>query len=199
MATATQKLITAEEFFRMPDPPDGSKQELVRREIVTMPPPGFRHGIRQVRAATLLDQFAHTSRSGRVTVESGVVTERDPDTVRGPHVSFWSFERLPADQEPEGYPNVAPDLCVEVISPGDRLQRMTEKLREYFAPGVQWSGSLTQRIGPSESTVRWKKAGFFTRRLRSVAKKCCLAFPAAWPTCLLNPEMRINLPWRRQR
>ena len=37
MTTVTQKLITAEEFFQMPDPPDGSRQELVRGVIVTMP------------------------------------------------------------------------------------------------------------------------------------------------------------------
>jgi hypothetical protein len=30
MSTATQKLVTAEDFFRMPEPADGSRQELVR-------------------------------------------------------------------------------------------------------------------------------------------------------------------------
>src|SRR5262245_66308871 len=98
MATAAQKLLTAEEFALLPAPPDGSKQELVRGVIVTMPPPGFRHGLRQVRVASLLDHYALSTRRGRVTVETGVITERDPDSVRGPDVSLWSFERLPADQ-----------------------------------------------------------------------------------------------------
>lgn len=44
MSTAAQRKLTAEEFARLPDPPDGSKQELVRGEIITMPPPGFEHG-----------------------------------------------------------------------------------------------------------------------------------------------------------
>src|SRR5262249_50721903 len=137
MATVAEKLITAEEFIRMPDPPDGSQQELVRGVIVTMPPPGIRHGSRQVRAATLLDNFACSTRLGRVTVESGVITERDPDTVRGPDVAYWSAERLPLDIEPEGYPDVAADLCVEVLSPHKRLRKILEKLREYFERGVR--------------------------------------------------------------
>src|SRR5436309_2955465 len=137
MATAAQKLITAEEFLLIPDPPDGSKQELVRGEIITMAPPGFRHGLRQGRAYRILDDFATTRRLGRVTVESGLVTERDPDTVRGPDVSYWSYERLPADQEPEGYPEVAADLCVEILSPSNRPGKMREKVREYFDRGVR--------------------------------------------------------------
>lgn len=45
MATVAKRLITAEEFAEMPNPPDGSQQELVRGEIITMPPPKGRHGI----------------------------------------------------------------------------------------------------------------------------------------------------------
>ena len=40
MATLSPgKLLTAEEFMELPDPIDGSKQELVKGVIVTMPPP----------------------------------------------------------------------------------------------------------------------------------------------------------------
>ncbi|HVC92631.1 MAG TPA: hypothetical protein VND64_03025, partial [Pirellulales bacterium] len=46
MSTVTQsKLLTAEEFLLQPQPPDGSRQELVRGEIVTMPPPMMPHGV----------------------------------------------------------------------------------------------------------------------------------------------------------
>ena len=47
MATVSETLITAVEFAQMEGPMDGSKQELVRGVIITMPPPGFRHGLRQ--------------------------------------------------------------------------------------------------------------------------------------------------------
>ena len=41
MSTATTKLLTAEEFSKLPNPIDGSKQELVRGEVITMSPPSL--------------------------------------------------------------------------------------------------------------------------------------------------------------
>jgi Uma2 family endonuclease len=149
MATVAQKLITAEEFLKMPEPPDGSKQELVRGEVITMPPPGFRHGVRQGRVYRILDDYVTPRRLGRVTVESGLVTERGPDTVRGPDVAYWSAERLPLDQEPEGYPDVAADLCVEILSPSDRPGKVREKVREYCVRGVR----MVWLIDPEDRNV----------------------------------------------
>ena len=40
MSAVLSKPITAEQFLRMPEPTDGSRQELVRGAIVTMPPAG---------------------------------------------------------------------------------------------------------------------------------------------------------------
>lgn len=155
MSTAT-KLLTAEEFAKLPNPADGSKQELVRGEVVTMPPPGFIHGIVQNNVSFSLTAYARQTKSGRVTVESGVVTERDEDTVRGPDVAYWSYERLPADQVPEGYANVAPDLCVEVLSPSNTEQRTTRKVAEYFACGAR----MVWVVDPEERTVTiYRKPG----------------------------------------
>lgn len=137
MATVAQKLITAEEFARLPEPADGSKQELIQGELVTMPPPGFRHGVVQLNIGSLLRDHVRSHKLGRVTVESGLVTERDPDTVRGPDVAFWSDVRLPLDQMPEGYPEIAADLCVEVLSPSDSHKYVQEKVREYLDRGVR--------------------------------------------------------------
>src|SRR3954463_6925505 len=96
MTTATTKLITAEEFGRMPDPPDGSQQELVRGVIVTMPPPKGRHGACCSKINRRLGNFADEHGLGTVfSNDTGCITERDPDTVRGPDVSFWSRARLP--------------------------------------------------------------------------------------------------------
>ncbi len=149
MATVTEKLLTAEEFSRLPNPPDGSKQELVKGEIVTMPPPGFAHGVCQMRISGILDQHARSHRLGRMAVESGLITERNPDSVRGPDISFWSFERLPPEQTPQGYPEVAADLCVEVLSPSNRPKDIREKIVEYFARGVR----LVWIVDPEDRSV----------------------------------------------
>lgn len=150
MATVTERLLTAEEFSRLPNPPDGSKQELVKGEIVTMPPPSFTHGFHQGRIYTLMDQHVRSHNLGRTTVESGLITERDPDTVRGPDISFWSFERLPPEQTPQVYPDVAANLCVEVLSPSNRLPQISDKIQEYFSRG----GRMVWIVDPEDRTVR---------------------------------------------
>jgi Uma2 family endonuclease len=146
MATVPQtlppkKLLTWREFALLPDPPDGSKQELVRGVIITMPPPRFRHGRLQGRAFKLLDDFVEPRKLGRVVLETGVITEHDPDSVRGPDVSYWSAERLPLDFEPELYAEVPADLVVEVLSPGETpkkiLKKILKKIKEYFAARVR--------------------------------------------------------------
>lgn len=149
MSTVAQKLITADEFFRMPEPPDGSKQELVQGEVVTMPPTGFRHGSVQHYIAFQLEMFLQVHKLGTITVESGVRTERDPDSVRGPDVAFWSKERIPLNEKPVGYPEVAADLCVEVMSPSDRVSQLRRKASEYLNHGVR----LVWIVDPEDQTV----------------------------------------------
>lgn len=58
MATAVATpLLTVEEFARRPEPLDGSREELVRGKILTMPPPRFRHGRIQLRIGYLIQAF----------------------------------------------------------------------------------------------------------------------------------------------
>jgi Uma2 family endonuclease len=137
MATATQTLLTAEEFLQLPDPPDGSRQELARGEIVTMPPPGYSHGVIQLNVGSLLHAYGRRTGRGRATTESGVTTERGPDSVRGPDVAFWAAEKIPLGDWPAGYPAVAPELVVEIVSESKRLSRVLDKLPEYFRCGVR--------------------------------------------------------------
>ena len=138
MLTATaSELMSVDEFIRRPSPLDGSREELVEGRVVTMPPPRFLHGEIQLTVGAVLKAFVKSNRLGRVVTESGLVTRRDPDTVRGPDVAYWSRERLPLETEVEVYPDVAADLCVEVLSPDERPRDVQQKLREYFECGVR--------------------------------------------------------------
>ncbi len=132
MSTATAQLITAEEFFRMPAPPDGSLQELVRGRVETMPPPSTYHGVCCMEIGFRMRLYLKEHPIGWVASnDSGFITERDPDTVRGPDLSFWTRERLP--QLPmEGYVALAPDLVAEVLSPHDFFARFQRKLLHYL-------------------------------------------------------------------
>ena len=132
---APEKHVTAEEFLCLPDAE--GRAELVRGKVVEMNPPGFKHGRICARIVYLLSVFLEERHLGRlVGNDAGVVTERGPDTVRGPDVAFYSFARLPQEQDPDGYPDVKPELVFEVLSPGNRWPDVHRKIGEYLDVGV---------------------------------------------------------------
>lgn len=134
MATV-DTLITAEGFFLLPD--DGRPSELVRGRIVYMNMPGFRHGRVCVRVVWIVSNHVIPREIGRVVSnDSGVQTEHDPDTVRGADVAYYSFSRLPPDQDPSGYPEVSPEIVFEVLSPSDRWSEIQGKVGEYLSAKV---------------------------------------------------------------
>ncbi|MBV9124445.1 MAG: Uma2 family endonuclease [Planctomycetes bacterium] len=148
MATVSESLITAEEFFRMPEPADGSQQELVRGRVVTMPPPGGRHGVCCLKLGRRIGNYVEKHQLGTVASnDTGFITERNPDTVRGPDLSYWSRARLP--QVPEGYIDIPPDLAVEIISPHDHYSRIQQKVRHYLNCGVR----LVWVVDPEDRSI----------------------------------------------
>ena len=97
-----------------------------------MTPPGGEHGHVAVNTAYLLKSYSKETGTGRVVVESGFYLEREPDTVRGPDVSFFLDRQLPI-----GYFEAAPDLAVEIVSPNDSSQELEEKVQGYLESGVK--------------------------------------------------------------
>jgi len=149
MSATAAKLLTAEEFSRRPELLDGSREELVRGKVVTMPAPGFRHGQVTVQIASILKSYVTGKRIGHVLAETGVRTERQPDTVRGPDVSFWSYKRVPKSAKIVGYPEVAADLCIEIRSPSNTLRKLQRKTTEYLQAGVR----MVWIVDPKEESV----------------------------------------------
>lgn len=134
MSIADTKLVTAAEFLRMPDL---GPCELVRGRIELTNPPGFRHGRVGARICYLLERYLEKNDIGRAaTLDAGVVTEHDPDTVRGADVLYYSYQRLPADQDPDDYPELPPEIILEVLSPGNVHSKMLVKVGEYLEAGV---------------------------------------------------------------
>ncbi len=60
-----------------------------------------------------------------------------PDNVRSPDVSFVAAGRFPEERAPVGFPALAPDLAVEVLSPDDRPSEMFQKFGEYLDAGTR--------------------------------------------------------------
>jgi Uma2 family endonuclease len=134
MATA-EALMTVEEYAEMPD--DGRRTELVRGRIIELTRPTFLHGYVCLEIASILRNWVKERGLGRVVGnDSGIVTERNPDTLRGADVAYYSYARLPKDRVPEKYPNVAPDIVIEVRSPSDRWRDIHAKVAEYLNMGV---------------------------------------------------------------
>jgi Uma2 family endonuclease len=128
-------LMTAEEFAARPDP--GYPEELVRGKIVPTPMPKPRHGEICSKADRIVGVHAEERDLGRVFCnDTGVITERGPDTVRGADISFYSFARVPKGPLPDRYLDVAPDLVVEVLSPGDRWPKVLGKVAAYLDAGT---------------------------------------------------------------
>jgi len=147
------KLITAEEFMAM-DLGEGL-HELVRGEIVEVSPPGQRHGRISFKAGMILERFGSETRHGYVVSnDAGVQTERDPDSVRGADVSYYSNARLPESEIVDGLPPVVPDLVVEVYSPSDRPGKMGRKVAEYLNAGV----AMVWVLYPKRRTLRIERA-----------------------------------------
>ncbi len=131
---AAEPLLSAEEFARRRDAE--RPEELVRGRIVLMPMPKPRHGYLCNKAGRLLGNYCEEHHLGWVfNNDTGVVTERGPDTVRGADVAFYSYARLPEGDLPDRYPDVAPDLILEVLSPSDRWPQVLAKVAEYLAAG----------------------------------------------------------------
>jgi Uma2 family endonuclease len=134
MAIASD-LLTADDFRQLPE--DGQLYELVRGNAIMMVRPGYRHGKVCNQAGRILGNYVEEHRLGTVlNNDSGVITERNPDTVRGPDIAYYSFARMPAESVPVGYPSAPPEIVVEVLSPHDRWSEVLSKAGEYLQAGV---------------------------------------------------------------
>lgn len=136
--------VTAEDLLRMPD--DGFRYELVRGELRQMAPAGNVHGRIAMNFGTSLNNHVKAHDLGVVyAAETGFRLAEDPDTVRAPDVAFVSRERIQAVGEVEGYWPGAPDLAVEVISPGDSHVEVEEKVFDWLDAGTKMVLTINPR------------------------------------------------------
>ncbi|MCS6911154.1 MAG: Uma2 family endonuclease, partial [Anaerolineales bacterium] len=125
IAPSQEKLITGEELARMPGL---GPCELIDGRIVPMSPTGDLHGGLELSIGESLRTFVRQRKLGKVRVgEVGIYTRRNPDRVRAADVLFISNERY-VQRKSHSYLDVAPDLIVEILSPDDTMQDMTQKL-----------------------------------------------------------------------
>ena len=152
------RLLEESDLALLPD--DGYRHELAAGILVSEPLPAHRHDRIRRRLERVLEEFVEAHGLGEVFGEAGYLLARDPDTVRGPDVSWVSASRLAGFDDRRFFPG-APDLAVEILSPSNRPSDMHAKVADYLAAGTR----LVWIIDPERRIVTEHRTLLAPRRL----------------------------------
>ncbi len=152
MTTRTRKITVAEFEAMAADP--GHRYELVDGELVDMDGKP-RHGRVTARIGSLIqDRVFDAGLPLDVGVNTGFVMSET--TLRFPDVHVTSWERLAEyDESAPGWPRLAPDVAIEVVSASNTQAALERKTAEYFAGG----SSAVWIVDPDPRTVMIRRPG----------------------------------------
>lgn len=101
---------------------------------IVMTPTRNKHGAYQFKLANIVDDLLRQEeRQGIVVTESAIQTRKGTKVA---DVAWYSAERWAVVQD-EYDASIAPELCVEIISPGNSSGEIDEKRQLYFTAGAQ--------------------------------------------------------------
>lgn len=110
---------------------------------------GYSESVLALVLAASLRAFVLPGNPGVISGADGMM-RLFPGLVRGPDVAYASWDRIPGRRFPtDPIAGFAPDLAVEVLSPGNTAAEMARKRREYFEAGVR----LVWEVDPASRTV----------------------------------------------
>ena len=114
---------------------------------------GYKESLLAIELAALLLEFVRSHKLGIVLGPDGTLRIL-PDQIRLPDVCFISRDRFPGGMLPNvPVPRIAPDLAVEILSPGNTRGEMRRKLLESFrSRACHWCGILIRMTSPSAFT-----------------------------------------------
>src|SRR5437764_14583170 len=126
--------LTAEALLALPIP--DKRVELVRGVLIVREPAGYAHGRVAMNLAVQLATHVESAAAGQVfAVETGFTLARGPDTVRAPDIAFVRRDRLP-DPATQGFPDLAPDLVVQPLSPDDPPGDLLPEAPDWLSAGT---------------------------------------------------------------
>ncbi|NBD33365.1 MAG: Uma2 family endonuclease [Cyanobacteria bacterium] len=123
-------------------------------ELIVMPPTGGTAGRRNFRLSQQLANWAEQDGTG-VGFDSSTIFVLPNGARRSPDVAWVKLERWNAltPEQQDGFPPIAPDFVIELVSPSDlksqRYEDLQRKMQEYLDNGVR----LGWLIEPSTKTV----------------------------------------------
>jgi Uma2 family endonuclease len=153
------RLLTEQDLARLPD--DGFRHELQAGLLLAEPSLFPLHAQVQARIIELLAGFVRAHHLGQVLGDGGFLLASNPDTVRGPDVSFVNRDRWSAVTDRGRFLRGAPDLAVEILSPSNRSGEIHAKVADYLAAGAP----LVRIVDPKRRMVTIHETLLAPRRL----------------------------------
>ena len=131
---AVAERFTSADLALMPD--DNKRYEIIEGELYVSKSPGFEHQYTCGRFVQLLNTWNDEANLGVVLPTPGLVFAEDDDVV--PDVVWISRERLNQVVDEAGHLRAAPELAIEVLSPGKSNEERDRqiKLKLYSRRGV---------------------------------------------------------------
>jgi Uma2 family endonuclease len=138
MVQSPNKCLTLEEFLALPEGDvtyefvNGAAVPKYKTDEMS---PKFFHGSTTGALFILLSAWAQEK--GRVVIEWAIKLKIENENwMPVPDLTYVSYNLLPADWLKDEPCPVAPELVVEIISPGQTFGEMTEKAADYIKAGV---------------------------------------------------------------
>ena len=128
--TPTKKLTKAE-FWRLADAADCTYELIDGIAVAKMSPKYF-----HARSTGSIYRILHAWAKDRGRVEMEWAFELSDDYTPVPDLIYVSFDRLPESWNENAACPVAPELAIEIISPGQTFGQLTQKASRYLAGGV---------------------------------------------------------------
>lgn len=133
--------MTLEQFLALPED-DSIERELIRGELRERPMTrrGRPHSTTMTHVTGLLRDWLRQQPEPRgviLTGDAGFRLRKDPPTTFGIDIAYISPEIASANPEDAYIIEGAPVLAVEILSPSDTLEALTEKVGEYLEAGVK--------------------------------------------------------------
>jgi len=126
---------------------DGHDYEIVAGKLVDIGNSGAKHGyVCSLFLAALVSYIL--PRNLGVVLDSSTAFKMKSGNKRSPDISFFARECLQGLKDlPDSFLDGAPDLAVEILSPGNTIEEIHDKLVEYFENGSRlvWVVHLTEQ------------------------------------------------------
>ena len=135
MTTTTSLRWTSADLEAFPD--DGKRYEIIDGELYVSKQPNYYHQRVGFKVGNRLETWSNERAAGEVNLAPGLIFDDDDDVA--PDVIWVSRAGLSSALGPDGKLHTAPELVIEVLSPGRVNERRDReaKLKLYSRRGVQ--------------------------------------------------------------